>query len=253
MSYIPALPYNYVSRTEINTLQHLLTEKIETFVGITGPSGVGKSTLAKGIGRLKAIEDFFRGGIFWLEQDSSTTGFNSDGNQLLISFQKKLWETILPEDKANQYKPQSWQSGMLLLKEAVKTHFEYERGLIILENLTEEQIYFLEGLSVHPNVSFLITTRQMGILIGQGIKMEAIVDLNTMKEVDGLQLLAQWTENGDREILPEISRKIAAKLEYHPVGLSIVGAMKAGNSLFYMEEAITWRDIWDILEEGELE
>ncbi|TQD94762.1 hypothetical protein C1H46_019616 [Malus baccata] len=197
-------------------------------VGIWGPSGIGKTTIAKAVHN--AIAHKFQGSCFLADVRERSTS-----REGVIELQKRLLSKILC---GTMFQIDSYHEGISLIKNRLSKKkilliLDDVDNLKQLDNLVQEISWFGEGSKV------IITTKDRGLLDSYRVKL--VYEVQTLEEGKALELLLlnAFGSNEPPKDYLRLARRAIAYAQGLPLALNIIG------SHLYDKRIDRWQAILD--------
>ncbi|CAH8277824.1 unnamed protein product [Arabidopsis lyrata] len=205
---------------KLNSLLCLESDEVK-MIGIWGPAGIGKSTIARALDnqlssnfQLKCFMGNLKGSL------KSRMGVDDHDSKLWL--QNQLLSKIL-----NQENMKIRHLG------AIKEWLQYQRVLIILDDV--DDLEQLEVLAKEPSwfgsgSRIIVTTEDKKILEAHGINDIYHVDFPSMEEALEILCLSAFKQSSVPDGFEELANKVAKLCGKLPLGLCVVGSSLRGQS-----------------------
>ncbi|KAM5552746.1 hypothetical protein ABKV19_025117 [Rosa sericea] len=213
-------------RQDVN---RLLDVEENNMVGVWGPGGIGKTTIAKAV--LNSIHHKFEGSCFLANVRSKSS---SIGHQCLAQLQETLLFDIL---KDPNLKVSNVDQGVSF----IKTRMRHIKVLLILDDVSDSSQ--LQNLVPSPDCfgpgsRILITTRDEHLLTTH--KVQSIYKVKMLNDAEALELFS-WNAfqcNGPPNDFVELANRAVSYAQGLPLALIVVGSHLFARSKEQWDDAL---------------
>ena len=179
-------------------------------LALRGMGGIGKTTLAKALGRLEFIPEFFSDGVLWTE-----LGHNQTISILLDCWGKELGIDLLPERDENA------------CRDRLRAILYHRKVLLIVDDIWQTAYgnYFLVA---GPRCRTLFTTRDLTVAQDLATRERTLpVDVLSLEaSLALLRRLAPEAVAADKKS----AKRLCERLEFLPLALTLAGRLLANES-----------------------
>ncbi|KAG2325158.1 hypothetical protein Bca52824_007886 [Brassica carinata] len=203
---------------KVNSLLRLESDEVK-MIGIWGPAGIGKSTIARAL--YNQLYSSFKLICFM----GNLKGYKGIG---LDAYDSKLWlQNQLLSKILNQMDMKVHHLG------AIKEWLKDQRVLIILDDV--DDLEHLEVLAKEPSwfgygSRIIVTTKDRKILKAHGIEDIYHVDFPSKEEALEILCISAFRQSSVPDGFKELANKVAEFCGDLPLGLSVVGSSLRGES-----------------------
>lgn len=242
-AFLPALPLNFIMRSDFYRLEEALLTQQQRFFGIFGQPGTGKTILMAALARSKNIQDEFGAEVYWVGFSNKIEDNLKDVGPVI--YQKQLYWQFSNNDN-QQLVIEDWQQGLIMLKTLAAKKLGNTKCLIIIDH--PAGVYdLLEAIQVHDNAVFVIITNEVELLHAKGLAQQAIFQVEGLNDDEAQQLLSRWLEI-PVDSFPGEAIKLISLLDNLPLAIAMVGANLKGTS----DINTGLSDMIEIIKEGAL-
>ncbi|CAN8254980.1 unnamed protein product [Cochlearia groenlandica] len=205
---------------KLETLLFPMSKEVK-IIGIWGPAGIGKTTIARAL--YKQLSADFRIRCFMENIKGSSNGFRIDNNDSKLRLQNQLLSKIL-----NQ------KDIIISHLGAVEEWLHDQKVLLVLDDV--DDIKQLETLANKPcwfghGSRIIVTTKDKRILKAHGIKYIYRVGFPSKEEALEILCLHAFKQSYPQEGFKELACKVAKLCGNLPLGLCIVGSSLHGDNM----------------------